>query len=229
MDVPTDEAHPPKSVQQLEPDAVEGEKPEIARTSTAHSDAAAPRVDSTNGSGGTSPESDIDFLSNQATTAVNLFYANEELNALPVATEPEWLEIECCLDTGSSVHAVNRLEIPGCEVVESAGSKVGQQFQAAGGSMIDNEGQALLTMMPVDADTPNPVAICMQVAKVTRPLISVPKLTEGDRLKVTCMEKEALVLTAGGKLVARFKKRGGLYVCMMRIKNPRWVPFARPA
>jgi hypothetical protein len=185
--------------------------------------AAAPRVDSTNG------DSSIEFLSQQATEAVNLFYADEELNALPVATEPEWLEIECCLDTGSSVHAINRLEIPGCEIVESPGSRAGQQFQAAGGSLIDNEGQALLVMMPPDEDTVNNVAINMQIAKVTRPLISVPKLTEGDKLKVTCMEKVALVQTPDGKLVARFKKRGGLYVCLMRVKNPRWVPFTRPA
>ena len=75
----------------------------------------------------------------------------------------------CCLDTGSSVHAVNRLEIPGCEISESPGSRVGQQFQAAGGGLIDNEGQALLTMVPQDADTPNPVSINMQVAKVIRP------------------------------------------------------------
>ena len=95
--------------------------------------------------------------------------------------------------------------------------------------MIDNEGQALLTMVPQHEDTPNAVRINMQVAKVTRPLISVPKLTEGDKLKVTCMEKEAHVLTAQNKLVARFKKKQGLYVCTMKIKNPRWTPFAGPA
>ena len=83
--------------------------------------------------------------------------------------------------------------------------------------------------MPPDSDTPNTVSINLQVAKVTRPLISVPKLTEGDKLKVTCMEKEAHVLTADNKLVARFKKKHGLYVCLMRIKNPRWTPFAGPA
>ena len=69
----------------------------------------------------------------------------------------------------------------------------------------------------------------MQAAKVTRPLISVPKLTEGDKLAVICEEKEALVKTPQGHIVARFKKKGGLYVCMMRVKNPRWVPFRRPA
>jgi hypothetical protein len=161
--------------------------------------------------------------------AVNLFFADGEINTLPVAAEPEYLEIECCLDTGSSVHAINRLEIPGCDVKESPGSRAGQQFQAAGGSLIDNEGQALLILVLPDADTKNPVTINMQVAKVTRPLISVPKLTEGDKLRVVCKETEALVQTPTGKLVARFKKKGGLYVCTMRIKNPRWTPFTRQA
>jgi hypothetical protein len=169
------------------------------------------------------------LLSPQASEAISLLVTVDEVNALPVATEPEWLEVECCLDTGSSVHAVNRLDIPGCDIVDSPGSRAGQQFQTAGGPPIDNEGQALLMLVPPDADTKNPVSIAMQVAKVTRPLISVPKLTEGDKLQVICKETEALVQTPQGQLVARFKKRGGLYVCLMRIKNPKWTPFTRPA
>jgi hypothetical protein len=176
-----------------------------------------------NGSGGT------DFLNEQASEAVNLFFAEEEVNAPPVAGEPEWLELECCLDTGSPVHAINRLEIPGCEIVESPGSRAGQQFQAAGGGLIDNEGQAILMLVPPDEDTKAPVTINMQIAKATRPLISVPKLTEGDRLKAVCKEKGARVQTPNGELEARFKKKGGLYVCLMRIKNPKWMPFGRPA
>ena len=62
-----------------------------------------------------------------------------------------------------------------------------------------------------------------------RPLMSVPKLTEGDKLAVICKEKEALVQTPNGQTVARFKKKQGLYVCLMRIKNPKWQPFMRPA
>ena len=136
-------------------------------------------------------------------------FADDEVNALPVATEREWLEIECCLDTGSSVHAINRLEIPGCEIVESPGSRAGQQFQAACGSLIDNEGQTILMLVPPGDDTKNPVSINMQVAKVTRPLISAPKLTEWDWLRVVCEEKEAFVQTPTGQLVARFRKKGG--------------------
>ncbi len=84
-------------------------------------------------------------------------------------------------------------------------------------------------LVPPDEDTKNPVNICMQVAKVTRPLISVPKLTEGDRLAVICKEKEAFVQTPSGQTVERFKKKQGLYVCLMRINDPKWAPFMRPA
>ena len=74
MDVPTDEAHPPKSVKfDVQPDA------------------AAPRMVSTNGDSSIAQENNeicIEFLSQQATEAVNLFFAGEELNALPVAAEP---------------------------------------------------------------------------------------------------------------------------------------------
>ena len=58
-------------------------------------------------------------------------------------------------------------------------------------------------MVPQDADTPHPVSINMQVAKVTRPLISVPKLTEGDKLKVTCMSKEARSRRVSVQIVPR--------------------------
>ena len=71
--------------------------------------------------------------------AVNLFSSVEMLNALP-AVEPEFLEIEMTLDTGASVHAMNKLDLPGFVIEESIGSKAGQKFQAAGGKLIDNEG-----------------------------------------------------------------------------------------
>ena len=84
-------------------------------------------------------------------------------------------------------------------------------------------------LVPPDADTRGPLSIAMQVAKVTRPFISVPKLTEGDKLQVICKETEALVQTPQGQLVARFNTRGGLYVCLMRTKHFTWTPFTRPA
>ena len=72
----------------------------------------------------------------------------EDINALPEAEEPELLEVECCLDTGSSVHAADRIDLPGYQVTESPGSRAGQKFQAAGGKFIDNEVQFQALMAP---------------------------------------------------------------------------------
>ena len=117
-----------------------------------------------------------------------------------------------CPDTGSPVHAINRLEVPVCEIVWSPGSRVGQQFQVAGGSLVDNEGHALPTLVPPYADAKNLVAVNMQVAEVTTATISVPELAEGNKLQVVCKEKEALVQTPRGQLVVRPEKKGD-YIC----------------
>ena len=75
---------------------------------------------------------------------MNVLFPVEDLHALPAFEEPEWLEVECCLDTGSSIHAADRIDFPGFDVTESDGSRAGQKFQAAGGSLIENEDKSAL-------------------------------------------------------------------------------------
>jgi hypothetical protein len=38
----------------------------------------------------------------------------------------------------------------------------------------------------------------------------------------------ALVLDEKGNTLATFTKKGGLYTAIMRVRNPRFQPFARP-
>ncbi len=151
--------------------------------------------------------------------------AVEELNVLPEG-EPEFLEVEMTLDTGATVHAADRLDFPGCSVVESAGSKAGQQFQAAGGKLIPNEGQAYIQLFAEGIE----MAMTVQIAKITRPLLSVTKMTESGEISVLCKKDEALVQDSKGKILARFHRKGGLYVCMMKYRNPKFrgEGFTRP-
>ena len=79
----------------------------------------------------------------EGTLSLAFFEAVEHLHGLPEA-EPEYIEVEMTLDTGASGHAINRLDLPGFGVVDSPGSRAGQNFQAAGGKLIANEGQVLL-------------------------------------------------------------------------------------
>ena len=165
-------------------------------------------------------------VNGQAQQCVNLFTPIEMLNILPVS-EPEFLEVEMTLDTGATVHAMDILDLPGFVVEESIGSKMGQKFQAAGGKLIDNEGQVQITML---APGTNQELVCnVQIAKVTRPLLSVTKMTESGKVKVLCLQDVAEVQDLKGNVLASFKKAGGLYTAMMRVRNPKFLPFGRPA
>ena len=165
-------------------------------------------------------------ISSTGTLSMAFFGEVEQLNSLSVA-EPEFIEVEMTLDTGASVHVINCLDIPGFNVLESAGSKAGQNFQAAGGKLIANEGEILLHM--VAPGTGVELACTLQVAKVTRPLLSVTKITENGKLHVVCKKDVALILDQSNKEVARFNRSGGLYTAIMKVKNPKFQPFTRPA
>ena len=160
---------------------------------------------------------------------MNILFPVENLHALPEFEEPEFLKIECCLDTGSSIHAADRIDFPGFEIMESAGSRAGQKFQAAGGSLIDNEGQVQALMTAPESPAGIELQFCFQIAKVARPLISVTKMTESGELRVLCSADEALVLDKENRTVAKFVRQGGLYVAVMKMRNPRFSPFPLPA
>jgi hypothetical protein len=152
----------------------------------------------------------------------------EEVNALP--DEPEFYEVETTLDTGASAHAADRVDFPGYDVEESPGSRAGQLFGCAGGKSLANEGQITVDMVsPLEG---TPIKLCTQVTKVTRPLLSVTKMTEDGRLEVLCRRDKALVMDTNGKILATFNKKHGLYVCLMKVRNPRYrrspEPFPRP-
>ena len=95
--------------------------------------------------------------------------------------------------------------------------------------MIDNEGQVQALMDPPGGQADTSLQVCFQIAKVTRPLLSVTKMIEGGDMHVLCKKDEALVLDIHNRVVARFARKGGLYVALMRVKNPRWKPFQRQA
>ncbi len=156
-----------------------------------------------------------------------LFTAVHEELMVTEEAEPEFIEVEATLDTGATVHAVDRVDIPKHTVAPSAGSKAGRMFQAAGGAFLEDEGEAELLMFAPGHDTE--LAVNFAVAKVTRPLLSVPMMTEGGNIDVLCRKMHAYVLeTATQKVLATLVRKGGLYVCKMRVKNPRWTGFARP-
>ena len=160
---------------------------------------------------------------------LNLFthVVGDELNVLPNAQEPEFVEVEMTADTGATVHALDKSDLPFHTMRPSAGSKVQQHFQAAGGKLIPNEGEIDVVMVPPDVDSGIELSACFQCAKVTRPLLSITKITESGKLKFVCEKDDAKIVDLNGKVLAVFKRKGGLYTTVMNIRNPRFQPFQR--
>ena len=69
----------------------------------------------------------------------------------------------------------------------------------------------------------------VQIAKVTRQLLSVTKIIGSGSFSVICRKDDAQIVDKNGKPVATFKRSGGLYTTLMRVRNHRFQPFARPA
>jgi len=141
------------------------------------------------------------------------------------------VEIEVALDSGACDHVINKCDIPGYTVVPSAGSMRGLHFVAANGDVIDNLGQATVNLAPHDSKVQ--VQSTFQVAAVSRPLYSATKMA--DQGCTIAMDKHSAVVSKGGKPVAKFLRKRGLYLCKMTLKAPRIgdakpaVDFPRPA
>jgi hypothetical protein len=130
-------------------------------------------------------------------------------------------KIEIALDSGAGEHVASRSAAAGYPVVESAGSRAGQHFVAAGGARIPNEGQFTLALRSGDLEKKKgkDIKSTFQVAKVTRPLWSVGRICdEGFEVKFT--SNEAYVLIKEGKEVCKFNRKGGLYVVELHLKSP---------
>ena len=67
-----------------------------------------------------------------------------------------------------------------------------------------------------------PIRLCTRVTKVTRPLLAVTKMSEDGKLEALREKDKAVVTDLSGKVLATFHKKHGLYVCMMKVWNPRF-------
>ena len=137
-------------------------------------------------------------------------------------------QIEIALDSGAGEHVASRSTAADYPLEESAGSRAGQHFIAAGGARIPNEGQFTLALRSGDLEKKKgrDIKTTFQVAKVTRPLWSVGRICdEGFEVKFT--NNEAYVLTKEGKEVCKFKRKGGLYVAELHLKSASQSSFQR--
>ncbi len=147
-----------------------------------------------------------------------------------VVGEPEFIPFEVALDTGSVAHVLDKVDVPGYEPVESAGSKKKQVFTGAGGQSIANEGEVVLSLVaPIGQDESRNIRSTFQVAAVTRPLWSVSCILDTcpENSEAVFRRREAIIRDGGGKVIARFPRKGGLYVGTLMLRNPKHPGFRR--
>ena len=129
-------------------------------------------------------------------------------------------EFEVALDSGSVVHVCSAADALGYKLEPSPGSKRGQKFIMGDGGRTANLGQKALNLTDPSIGKENEIKSIFQIAKVTRPLMSVGKICD-EGMSVTFDKNVALVVDKGGRTVCKFERQaGGLYVAKLRLRAP---------
>ena len=143
-----------------------------------------------------------------------------------LATAQEWIddEFEVALDSGSTDNVCHPEDAPGYVVEASQGSRRGQKFVVGDGNKISNDGEVRLNLQTIE-DSPNDIGSTLQVAKVSRPLMSVGKICDHG-MKVRFSSDKAEVMK-GAAAVCTFEMiHQGLCLAKLRQKRPD-APFGR--
>ena len=84
-------------------------------------------------------------------------------------------------------------------------------------------------VVPAGDSKQGELSTVFQVAKVTRPLMSVSKICKDGKYDVLCRQDKAFILARDTqKVIAEFERQNGLYVSTVQVKNPRSSGFHRP-
>jgi len=131
--------------------------------------------------------------------------------------EDEWEDIMMTVtaDSGAGNHVCSREDAPGYSVQPSEGSKRGTGFVGVDGVRIANEGEVELNL----AGPQGKFKSTFQVAKVTRPLMSIARICDKGH-RVVFEKGHASVLNGQGQEICRFARRGNLYMIDVKLKAP---------
>jgi len=147
---------------------------------------------------------------------MNIFeYEDDPL--MPIGDDEVILEVTA--DTGAVDNVANPRELPGFKVQESPGSRNGKHFMGAGAERIKNEGQVKLSMEPIAGG--KKLGATFQAAEITRALMSISKVCDSAPDTTVTFDSKAGIVTRRGKEIAKFPRKGGLYVMQVRVKKPK--------
>ena len=152
---------------------------------------------------------------------VSLFESEVMPEAMVNTADGEWqdVEFEVALDSGCTDNVCHPGDVPGYLVEASMGSRCGQGFLVGNGERVPNAGQAHLSLQ-TDGEIQNNITSTFQVAKVSRPLMSVGRLCDVG-MQVAFDKNQAKVIAPDGAVACVFERQsGGLYLCKFRLKQP---------
>ena len=150
-----------------------------------------------------------------------LFERSDPISDSEIHNTETWqdIEFEVALDSGSQDHVCDEQDCPGYVTQESPGSAHGQCFIVGDGGRLENKGQRSLNIQPMFDNTTG-LKSCFQIARVTRPLMSVGRLCDSG-MQVAFSDKQAVVSHSEGNQVCVFERKpGGLNTCKFRLKRP---------
>ena len=146
----------------------------------------------------------------------NIFeYASDD-PLLPIEEDEVILEVTA--DTGAVDNVANPRDLPGFAIQESYGSMNGKHFVGAGAERIENQGEVKLSMKPVDGG--GKLGATFQAADITRALMSITKVCDSAPGTTVTFDSKVGLVKRGGRDIAKFYRKGGLYVMKVKVKKP---------
>ena len=140
----------------------------------------------------------------------------------------EEVEVHVAADTGSVAHVVGPKDIPGSIAVRPPANGRVRNFVGAGGDGIKNHGEAVVQLVLEDGTVVNST---VQVADVVRPLHSVSMICDAEHEMLytkacgyVVPEGTLSKFLASINVIAKYPRRGGLYVAKMKARRPRPKP-----
>ena len=141
------------------------------------------------------------------------------------SAEPTFQErvVQIAIDSGAGKNVAPPEMIEGYRVSPSYGSKHGKHFIAANGGRILNLGESTLNLVD---EKGGKLRSNFQIADVSRMLYSVSQICDaGCEVK---FDKSGGLVLKDGRTLARFPRKGGLYVLTTTLRSPD-AHLAKPA
>ena len=126
-------------------------------------------------------------------------------NDAEIMVADEWSDVESefALASGSQDHVCDLLDCWGYSPEASPASTRGVCLIVGNGARLPDQGQAILSLEP-EADGSSALRSCFQIAKVTRPLMSVGRMCD-NKMRVIFDDTKAVVQTFDGTQVCIFE------------------------